>query len=83
MRSIGCLFPQIACATRHSLYVVEALTAGACAYPACEWGRPGSSRAGRKIRDISIQGISDAQVPEVQLRKLHWITTSFGLHLII
>lgn len=83
MRSIGCLFPQVASAPCHSLYVVEALTAGACAYPAGEGRCPGCPRTGRKVRDISIQRISDAQIPEVQLRKLHWVTTRLGLHLII
>lgn len=83
MRRIGCLFTQITSPTRHSLYVVEALTAGACAYPAREWRRPGSSWACRKVRNISIKGISDAQVPEVQLCELHWVTARLGLHLII
>lgn len=83
MRCIRCLFTQITGTTGHGLYVIEPLTAGACAYPACEWGCPRGSGTRGKVRNVSVKRISNTQVPEVKLRKLHWITTRFGLHLVI
>ena len=83
MRSIRCLLTEISCTSGHSLHIIEPLTAGACTYPASEWGRPGGSGACRKIRNVSVKRVSDAEVPEVELCKLHRITTRFRLHLII
>lgn len=83
MCSIRCLFTEVTCTPGHGLHVIEPLTTGACTYPACKRRRTRSSGACCKVWDISVERISDTEVPEVKLRKLHGITTRFRLHLII
>lgn len=83
MCSIRCLLTEVTGTTGHGLYVVESLAAGACTYPACEWGCPGGSGTRCEIRNVSVKRVSDSEVPEVELCKLHGITACFGLHLII
>lgn len=75
MRSIRCLLTEVAGASGHGLYVIEPFTAGACAYPAGKRRCPGGSGACRKVWNVSVKRVSDAEVPEVELCKLHRITT--------